>query len=308
MTGRWRAGCTAAGVIAAILLLAAGSFAVVTWFHVRSDRERPATVAESVPEIPTSSPAADVDETAARVPLRVELEVAVVEVAVVPAAPGEPLSIEADYDDTRYELVERSEGDPETGWTYRLGLRPRGSRTWALFRVKLGSPPGQLKVRLPRDTPLSISGMVDRSFAALELGGLELDAADLRVHSGAAAVSFFDPLKRPMERLTIEGDTSSIKVAGLGNASPRSAVLEQRVGEIDLDFRGGWVRDAEIRVAGRLAGGTVWLPDNVVIESAGQTAVREERVAREERAAPERALPVLRLDISSKAGQLLFVE
>jgi hypothetical protein len=159
-----------------------------------------------------------------------------------------------------------------------------------------------LHVELPRDLPLSIEGSLERSFAAMELGGLSLVSARLQVADGGIKVSFIEPLPAPMERLSIAGNRGSLSVVGLGNASPREARLLQHIGAMDLDLRGEWRADAEVRVIGGVAGGSLWLPDNVRIlglEDRDGLALGDDS---------ETSLPTLELSISEHMGRVIVMD
>jgi hypothetical protein len=233
--------------------------------------------------------------------LRLNLEIHTAGVSVKPVSAGESVRVEADYDPRLFELQQGSEraGD---GVVMTVELRPLGSKLMALLRVKVGGRPAMLRIGLPRDVPLEIDGRLVRSFAAMELGGLSLASTELKVDDGGVKVSFAEPLPAPMELLSIQGNRGSQSVVGLGNASPRKTVFFQHVGAVDLDLRGAWSRDAEIRVIGGVAGGSLWLPDNVTVRGLGERYAI--RVAEDS----ELSLPTLRLSVSENMGRFVVMD
>lgn len=292
-----RAGCLILLVVLGVVVAAGLLLAGVAHLQIQDQEPEIQTVLPQMPEPTEPSPA----PPAAVQRGRLDLELSVAQLIVVPAREGEPMRLDAEYDPRFYKLEQsRGEGDP---WTYRVRFAPAGSSAMALLRVKLGSEPPTLRLTLPRDVSLDIVGQIDGSYAALELGGLRLGTVDLEVSGGAAAVSFLEPLQEPMEDVTMVGDKGSVKVVGLGNASPRSAFFQQHLGELDLDLRGAWVRDAEIDTRAHLAGGTVWLPRNARIEGldgrrSGLVEMSSEEIPR----------PRLRITTTETGGRLVFVE
>lgn len=235
-------------------------------------------------------------------PGRVRLEIAVAQLLVVPASAGEPIRFEADYDPREYVLEHAMENRSEGGWSCRVRFVPAQSRAMALLRVKLGASLPRLRLTLPKDVALILEGTVDGGFAAMELGGLRIESTELHVSGGAASISFGEPLARPMDRFTLIGDKGSLEVTGLGNASPREALLEQRFGELDLDLRGAWLRDANIRIDAKLAGGSLWLPDDVVVEGIDPREMLPLAPVAEELPSPR-----LRLSITERGGRMVIV-
>jgi|GEM_PF-5222064 len=308
-----RTGCyvflIALGVLLAGVLVLAG---VAYWQNQRQEPEV-RTVLPRMSER-SQSPPEDGPEPAHPAEIRrgrLEVDLSVAQLIVVPGQAGEPMRLDAEYDPHFYELVqtggetlggtsEETSGEP---WSYHVHFAPTGSSVMALLRVKLGAQPPTVRLTLPRDVSVSLVGEVHSSFAALELGGLRVETIDLEVSGGAVAVSFLTPLQEPMDDLSMVGDKGSVKVVGLGNASPRTAFFLQHLGELDLDLRGAWVRDAEIDARAYIAGGTVWLPRNVEIEGldgrrSGLAPVTGDEIPR----------PRLRVTPTEYGGRLVFID
>jgi len=283
---RRRLGCfVVAGVVFLLLLFGGGAWLIAT----SQNRSEQPELAEST-HVPAGT----------AVNGRVELEVAIARLIVLPADPGAPLRLDAEYDSRRFELDEAYETDDGGDWIYRLAFAPRGSRAWALFRVKAGADPPTLWLELPRGVRLTLDGVLVNGFGAIELGGLDVESSDLHVEAGGAGVSFRSPTAQPMEYFELSGDKGSIEVTGLGMASPKSVRLFQHLGELDVDLRGPWSRDAEVRITGKLAGGQVWLPDDVELRRGGRSVG----------AGPERELPrpILSLELNEHAGRLIVID
>lgn len=203
-------------------------------------------------------------------PGRLELDLTVAQATLVPAPAGTPIRVEADFDPNRFELIEEQVKNHDGSWVMRIGIRPTGPVLWALFRVKIGRRAPLLRITVPRDQPLELSGKILDGYAAIELGGLRIRSADFTVQSGAVMMSFFEPLPEPMARLEVHGNGGAVEISHLGNASPREVRIFQHLGAVDLDFRGRWLNDAHIEVDTRAAGGTLWLPHDVRLEGVGE--------------------------------------
>ncbi len=293
-SGSWlKLGCMATAGLAVIVLVVLG---VAVGIAVRQNRDTTFESRSFVPDIPRVATGEDATR-----PTRLDLRVHTAGVTVRPVAAGEPLRIEADYDPRRHELTHRTERDGETV-VMTVDLRPRDSTLMALLRVKLGGRPAVLRIALPRDLPLEIEGLVQRSYAAMELGGLSLASARLRVRDGGAKVSFIEPLATPMETLSLSGSRSSLSVVGLGNANPSETRVLQHIGAVDLDLRGAWRRDASVRVLSGAAGGSLWLPDNARIIGLGDG--RSRRVE----ANPELPLPTIELRVDDHMGRFVVLD
>ncbi len=293
--GSWlRSGCLG---VAGLAVLALVVIAAIVGTAVRQNRSVVFEHREWVQEIPEPS----TPTPASAGLMRLRLDVHTAGFTIAPVAPGEPLEIEADYDPRRYELRHESERRGAE-LLVTVVLQPLGSNALALLRVKLGGRPPILHIGLPRDVPLELEGRIARSFAAMELGGLSLGSAELDVREGGVKVSFVEPLAASMDTLSIRGSKGWLSVAGLGNASPRIARFEQRVGAVDLDLRGAWVRDADIVVEGSVAGGSVWLPSDVAIEG---LETREGFVLD---SSQELARPTLSISISERLGRFVVMK
>lgn len=199
---------------------------------------------------------------------RIELDLELTQLVIEPIPPGQPPRLEARFDPARFHLEQHLESEPPpTGdaGIWRIRLAPTGSSTMALIRAKVGAPLAHLRLGLPTDLAITLTGSATRSILAAELGTTSLRGLDLRNRDGAVKISFSGPTSVPVEDIRIHGRRGLVELTGVGNANPRSVELEQSLGVLEADLRGSWTRDAEIRLGGRLTGGTVWLPSNVEV-------------------------------------------
>jgi hypothetical protein len=269
--------------------------AIATGIAVKQNRSASFT-SEQQTFAPPEAPAGDAPGF-----LRLQLDIHTAGVSVRPLPPGEPLRVEADYDPRAY-AFDRSRAQVEGVELLTVELRPTGSKMIALLRSKLGGRPPMLRIGLPPGVGLEIVGRLERTFAAMELGGLPVQAIDLDVEEGGVKVSFGEPLTAPMEEMRIIVNRGALSIAGLGNASPRETVFLQHLGAVDLDLRGAWVRDADLRLISAAAGGSVWLPDNVRV--VGIDDNRGLRLLDE----PELERPTLNVSLEEKVGRVVVMD
>ena len=272
--------------------------------------------ARDLPDVPleTVAPGGTVlaegsGEGASRVaarPGRILLDLTMGEFEIVPGPAGQPIRVEADYDSGAYELTESFDPGGEAGWTYELSF---GSRV-SLFRQMLGgSNPEQNRIKLiiPRDVPVAVSGRVGIGVSRIELGGLWLTDLALNIGIGEHRVSFKEPTREPVEEVFLRASIGEFALRGLGNASPRHATVTQSLGESRFDLRGRWVRDASVTLKCGIGECSVRLPRggvNVQVDRAtlmiGESNTAD--LGRRE-PAPEGA-PTVTLNMSQTIGEL----
>jgi hypothetical protein len=243
---------------------------------------------------------------AAARPGRVVLEVAQTELHVNPAAAGEELAIRARFDRNAYELLDEFEELPDGTWVYRLRYRRTITGLQALLQGLLqGGGDSRVEVFLPLDRPIALELAMRQGGAEVQLGGLWLTELVLDMGQGGMSVAVKEPLREPLERLTVQGRMGGVSLSRLGNASPRVLAVDWSMGGIDLDLRGAWRTDCHARIRARMGGVSVTIPEDL--------DVREVRDGDGEAAAPvlqippaarEGQGPVLWLDAQASMGEI----
>lgn len=231
---------------------------------------------------------------------RIILEIREAELRIEPVGPGEPLRVEARYDVNAFAFEERL--DPGTDgsgpWTYRATFgRSEGAGAFAGLVSLVRGATARIHVFLPAEVPIDLALDMRQGGAVVRLGGLWLRTAEIALVSGALDLSVEEPLREPMESLSIRTANGGSLLNNLGNASPRRLDVSYRVGGIDMDLGGRWLADAEIDISGGIGGGTVHLPSGVIMEGLDLGAI-------EVPAAPELTAPTLRFTVSTGLGRL----
>lgn len=233
---------------------------------------------------------------------RVVLTIQEAELHVEPIDSGEPLRVEGRYDVNAFaledELVTGVDGD--SAWIYRatFGRAKRSGAFSGLVSLVRGST-ARIDVFLPADVPLDLVLKMQEGGAVIRLAGLWLKNADLDLESGAFDLSVDEPLREPMENLSIRTRRGGALLNRLGNASPRRLDVSYRTGHIDMDLGGQWLADAEITIKAGTGGGVVHLPSGVALEGLDRHGV-------EASGAVESNLPTLRFSVSTGVGWLEF--
>lgn len=288
---RWlRYGCFGCLGVLGLLILFSGGVAGLAWFKASTEEvdskesDYPLPVAEESSREPPPAPGAVVVEIEARARLEIE-----------PAPQGEPLRVEATYDTSSFELQESMEGSEDSGWTYRLGFRETGS-SWlgSLSRLFGGSQP-RLRVLLPADVPMTLALTMAQGETEAQLGGLRLTSAELDVQQGGMQLEFDEPMRAPMESLSIRAAMGGFAAEQIGNASPRKLAIDCSMGGGFIDLSGAWVADSEIDIQASLGGAALRLPRDVHVVGLETTRVRPVRD-------PEIPRPTLTFSVTTGTG------
>ena len=279
----WIIGC---GGLIVIAVVAAGAIVGIGWFASRNEHPFDRTTAHPVPPAglagsgePMSAPAG-----------RVVLDLASAEFYIEPAPRGKPLNVEASYDRNYYVLTEQMKpGDP---WIFELKFEPQG---WGLIRgIKelIGSNRPVVRLQLPADAPIELEVELNNGAASVDIGALRLVSADFEVQSGLVEVASSEPpLARP-ERIKIHGGRGGVMLRSLAVASPRLIDIDFKMGGAQLDLRGQWIADSEIKIDTSLSDMVLRLPRQARIEGL-ETAPRLDLDTLEQ------APPTLRFDITT---------
>jgi hypothetical protein len=212
---------------------------------------------------------------------------------IEPGGAGEGVQVEARYDTSMYALSEDLV-ETDSTWVYTLRLRRTTSGLAAIVKQIISGGSGEdneLLVFLPPDMPIALEVTVKQGGFEAELGTCWITTADISYAMGGFNLSFDEPLREPMQRLAVAGSMGGFEAKRLGNASPRTISVATSMGGANLDLRGMWRQDCDLRLESSMGGMEVRLPEGVRVEgladpdSAG--ALQRET---------EVALPVLRFD------------
>ena len=259
---RWlKYGCFGCAGIMGFFLLLAGIVSGMAYMQAQDEEiadqtlthEPPAVVREEDDSAPRAEPT---------VVGQVFLDLGYGEFHVQAADPGEPLQVDARYDQNSFELVETYE-DGVSGWTYRVEFKRKGSTLLTLLRQAFGGTDPKLTVMLPVETPMDLDIRMSQGAVMIDLGGLWVRSAELAVDKGALVFDIGDPLAAPMDRLALDASMGGVQLSGLAHASPKELNIELSMGGGEIDMRGDWMQDSNIAFDVSMGGAEVRLPRDV---------------------------------------------
>ncbi len=205
------------------------------------------------------------EQGATTTPGTVFIDVTGVELNVAAAPAGGPIRILAVYDRSSEELVEAYDPGSGDGWVYRVSLhRVKDSFMGHMSAVFVTGYP-KFTVLLPRDAPMALELKLAQGGGAIDLGGLWLTSAAVRLSQGGMGLTVSEPTSQPMERFSFAGSMGGAGLSRIGNASPAKIDVTHKMGGMDLDLRGDWRQDSVIDFAVDMSGAGLQLPDNTAI-------------------------------------------
>ena len=250
----------------------------------------------STQELPTSQLA----PTPAVAAGRVYLEFTRAEFSIYPLQPGEEMRVEATYDKNSFELTESLEQAEGEGWTYRVRFASSGSNMIALLKQLFGGIKPEVSVFLPTDVPIHLDLDLSEGGGTLDLAGMWLTELDVQLDKAGLELSVDEPLRHPVERVSLQGAMSGMNISRLGNASPRRLEIGVKMGGLNLDLRGQWLNDSDIEITTSLGGTALRLPQDVTIVGLDTGGLR----LPEETEIP---LPTLRFTTSVANGEIEII-
>jgi hypothetical protein len=222
---------------------------------------------------------------------------------IKPAAPGEPMRVEAEFDANTYDLKERfQESLGDEGWVYEVEFgRPSRSYGVTLLKEVLTDSRPEVTIFLPRNIPFDLEFRIAQGGSELELGGLNLGNADIEFAQGGGLVEFSEPLARPMDSLAVHFTQGGGAIDGAGNASPRRLDVVFSMGGGFVGLEGAWRNDSDISLRQLMGAMSVQLPSNATIRGIPRPGFETPSDA-------EVPLPVLRLRTSKQYGDIEILD
>ena len=299
--GCLKTGLLGCGALLALIVVGVLILVLVAWLgmdkggRVEEDAV-PGPAPGSVEAVPAPQAAALLTT---RHPGRVILDLGQGEFHLRSAAPGEGLSVRATYDSEVHDLGYSFAVAPDSTWTGSVTFRQTMPGLQALFRKLMGGhTDASIDVYLPPDVPIELVVRLEQGGGEAELGGLWLRTADFDFRQGGFSLDLDEPLREPLERLRLYGRMGGVEADHLGNASPRVLEVDCAMGGADVSLMGAWRNDCDARMSIRMGGMEVRVPADMRIEGDGAEAATLRRDD------PETFLPVLRLTLDQKMGEI----
>lgn len=268
----------------------------------RLDRAIPSPQVEAEPALALPAGEDQPDRSAPRTAGRIVLDLRDAGAKILAGRPGDPIKVSAQYDRDTCSLEEdfKPAGGDGEPWQYAVTFRREHHQSlMRALKEIFGDASPEVTITLPPDTPLALVAEIQRGGAKLGLDDLWLTEVDLDVNMGGVEVAATRPMRAPMERFKAKVAMGGSELSGLAWASPASIDLDFRMGGMELDLDGEWLRDADIHITGRMGGAEVRLPDNVRLEG-----VPERSLSLND--GNERPGPTLRFEVDCEQGEVEF--
>ena len=235
-------------------------------------------------------------------PGRVRLDLSQGEFRILRSEPGEGLRVDTRYDRSAYSLVDSFARAEDGTWTYDLAFHRTMPGLQAVLRVLMGADgENYVHVYLPPDAPVALEVDMEEGGFEGEFGGLWLTEADISFDKGGFNLEVDEPTREPLESLVIRGHMGGFNARGLGNASPHRLSVSCRMGGADVGLGGAWSNDCDADLSIAMGGLSVSLPDNMDIETVGESIEGLELPTPAESEVPR---PRMRLQMRQKHGEI----
>jgi hypothetical protein len=235
---------------------------------------------------------------------RVVLDLSNGEFEIKVAPPGEGVTVAAKYDTMSFRLVDELVTLEDGSWEYRVGFRRTIPFLQSLAMQIFGDAQSpEVTISLPSDTQLDLDFQISSGGFEADFGGLWLKTADIRFDKGGFELDVSEPMREPMERLTIHGSMGGFSANSLGNASPLDLTIDCKMGGAEVDLRGEWMQDCNASISIDMGGLAVIVPRDLKVTGVaveGSSRLREETTT-------EVPLPELHLNVSQNRGEVEVV-
>ena len=155
------------------------------------------------------------------------------------------------------------------GHRLELGLS-KSEVGWRTLRNMKGDKGGSMSLELSPAVPLDLDVGLGGAAARMELGGLKLKSLSLECGMAGSEVSFSDPNRIQMERMTIDLGMGGLKVQDLGNANVGEIAIHGAMGGVSLDFGDDLQRDVKISADFALGALEIAVPPGVGVMYQGE--------------------------------------
>lgn len=121
-------------------------------------------------------------------------------------------------------------------------------------------------IRLSDRVPMSLDLDLGAARGRLDLGGLRLTEAHIKVGAADVEIEWDEPNPELLDLLEVDSGAASLKMRKLGNAHFDQMNFTGGAGNFDLDFSGDWQESARVSVNAGLSNLTLILPSDVGVK------------------------------------------
>jgi hypothetical protein len=121
-------------------------------------------------------------------------------------------------------------------------------------------------IRLSDRVPMSLDLDLGAARGRLDLGGLRLTEARIKVGAADVEIEWDEPNPELLDLLEVDSGAASLKMHQLGNAHFDQMNFTGGAGNFDLDFSGDWQESARVSINAGLSNLTLILPSDVGVK------------------------------------------
>ena len=137
------------------------------------------------------------------------------------------------------------------------------NQSFRLARHSRESMKSDLRLDLSPKVPVDLELDVGAAQADIDLGGLAVRDARIRIGASSSGLDFSAPNKAHLRSLDIDVGAASFLGRNLGNANASEMQIRSGVGSVTLDFSGEWTEDMSLDADVALGRLEIRVPSNV---------------------------------------------
>lgn len=320
-----RSGWRTAGLIAGIgclsmIAIVVGGLIVATMWARATLRNigdtDPRPVARRI-EIPRGDVAAAAKSAAAgaarAAPLRLTIELQEGNFTIRPGEPGSELQIEGEYAPGLYELTQSVDTDPATGVTNARVRFRSTAPAWARFFGGIGGGglenAAELRVTIPRGTPIDLTLQMNIGRSEIDLGGLTLGELSINASMGEHRIDFREPVVEGLRELRLNTSMGNVIIENLGNARAESITAHGSMGNVTASLGGAWPpgEEATLRFEQSMGELTVRVPSNINLDADVRRSDGKSSSPAPSTQPDDPKAPTLRLRVTTSMGDARIV-
>jgi len=179
-------------------------------------------------------------------------------IQIRPSNNGQLFHLRLHYDAEKFRPV----ADYERG-TLTAGIQ--GLRERDNIEIR-GRTEGNLELELSPEVALDLTLEMGAVRSEIELGGLRIEAIDLRTGASETRLHVSSPNPIDAESVSIQVGAADFIMDGLGNLNAENIEIHAGIGDVRVDLSGEWRNDADLKVEMGLGSLEFRLPEGVGVE------------------------------------------
>ncbi len=208
------------------------------------------------------------EKTPGAAPVRVVLELEEAEFHIDPGSAADGIKVEAKYDESSYDLVQKYDVDDDGTPLYHLTFKARIHWMRRLLASKKFSgedhPDNRIEVQLPVETPMELQLSLAKGEGKIDLTNLALATLSTKLVMGDYRLEVDRSNPLDMNRFSLEGKMGEFEINGVSRLAAKNILIVGEMGEMRIHFGGPLLRDSSLVTNMRMGEMLLRLPDNAV--------------------------------------------